>query len=156
METIVQHGARPDEVGSESPQRPATQASRPYDPAYDPLVSATPGEGRDYAPTYWVATAGEPPADDGPVMGDIDADVVIVGSGFTGLTAAIVLAEKYGIKATVLEANRSAGVARPAMAVRRSVPPVASSARSGSSVTVSRPPTACTASASRAWRISRS
>ncbi|MDN2657410.1 FAD-binding oxidoreductase [Cobetia sp. 14N.309.X.WAT.E.A4] len=106
METIVQHGARPSDMGNESELRPATQASRPYDPAYDPLVSATPGEGRDYAPTYWVATAGEPPADDGPVMGDIDADVVIVGSGFTGLTAAIVLAEKYGIKATVLEANR--------------------------------------------------
>ena len=32
----------------------------PYDPAYDPLVSP-PGQGQDYAPTYWVATAGSPP-----------------------------------------------------------------------------------------------
>lgn len=84
-----------------------TAPSQPYDPAYDPLTNATPGAGRDYAPTYWIGTAGEPPADDGPVQGDMDADVVIVGSGFTGLTAAIFLAENYGIKATVLEANRT-------------------------------------------------
>ncbi|MCK0508019.1 NAD(P)/FAD-dependent oxidoreductase [Aromatoleum anaerobium] len=77
-----------------------------YDPAYDPLVATTPGQGREYAPTYWIGTAGEPPADDGPITQDIDVDVAIIGSGFTGLTTAIFLAEKYGIKATVLEANR--------------------------------------------------
>ncbi|KON79607.1 FAD-dependent oxidoreductase [Azoarcus sp. PA01] len=86
----------------------ASAAAQPYDPAYDPLVSATPGHGRDYAPTYWIGTAGEPPADDGPVRHDLDVDVAIIGSGFTGLTAAIFLAEKHGIKATVLEANRTA------------------------------------------------
>ena len=86
----------------------ATAPSRPYDPAYDPLVSPTPGQGRDYAPTYWIGTAGEPPADDGPITHDIDVDVAIIGSGFTGLTTAIHLAQEYGIKATVLEANRSA------------------------------------------------
>ncbi len=80
----------------------------PYDPAYDPLVHATPGCNRDYAPTYWVATAGAPPADDGPVDADCDADVVVVGSGFTGLTCALFLAREFGIKATVLEANRVA------------------------------------------------
>lgn len=84
-----------------------TAPSQPYDPAYDPLKSATPGQGRDYAPTYWIDTAGEPPADDGPVSHDMDVDVAIIGSGFTGLTAAIFLAQEYGIKATVLEANRS-------------------------------------------------
>lgn len=94
-----------NETALDTEQR--TTPSQPYDPAYDPLKSATPGEGRDYAPTYWIGTAGEPPADDGPVQGDMDVDVVIVGSGFTGLTAAIFLAENYGIKATVLEANRT-------------------------------------------------
>jgi len=83
-----------------------TPARAPYDPAYDPLTAAHAGTGSDYAPTYWIATAGEPPADDGPIVADTDADVVIIGSGFTGLTAAIFLAEQYGIKATVLEANR--------------------------------------------------
>jgi glycine/D-amino acid oxidase-like deaminating enzyme len=84
-----------------------TPSSTPYDPAYDPLVSADPGHGRDYAPTYWVDTVGEPPEDDGPIADDVDVDVAIIGSGFTGLTTAIFLAREHGIKATVLEANRS-------------------------------------------------
>ena len=79
-----------------------------YDPHYDPLVAATPGLGRDYAPTYWVATAGTTPADDGPITGDTDADVVIVGAGFTGLATALFLAREHGIRATVLEANQTA------------------------------------------------
>lgn len=90
-----------------TPEEHGTAPSAPYDPAYDPLVAPTPGHGRDYAPTYWIGTAGEPPADDGPITHDIDVDVAIIGSGYTGLTAAIFLAEKHGIKATVLEANRS-------------------------------------------------
>ena len=86
---------------------PSAAARSPYDPRYDPLVAPHPGQGRDYAPTYWVASAGAPPADDGPVQGDLDADVVIVGSGFTGLAAALFLAREHGIRATVLEANRA-------------------------------------------------
>lgn len=80
---------------------------RPYDPHYDPLTARHPGRGTDYAPTYWVASAGTPPQDDGPISGDVDADVVIVGSGFTGLATALFLAREHGIKATVLEANRA-------------------------------------------------
>lgn len=83
-------------------------ARAPYDPTYDPLVDAHPGCGRDYAPTYWIATAGVPPSDDGPIMTDTDAEVVIVGAGYTGLSAAIHLAKEYGIRAVVLEANRVA------------------------------------------------
>lgn len=80
----------------------------PYNPTYDPLVSPSPGRNQDYAPTYWAATAGPPPDDDGPITGDIDTDVVIIGSGFTGLATALFLAKHHGIKATVLEANRVA------------------------------------------------
>ncbi|MGE0313333.1 MAG: NAD(P)/FAD-dependent oxidoreductase [Lautropia sp.] len=87
---------------------PVSPAERAYDPQYDPLVAPHPGKGTDYAPTYWVASAGEPPEDDGPVVGDVDADVVIVGSGFTGLATALFLAREHGIRATVLEANRVA------------------------------------------------
>ena len=80
-------------------------ARQPFDPDYDPVVSKTPGNGRDYAPTYWIGTAGLAPEDDGPILGQTDADVVIVGSGYTGLSAAIHLAREHGIKTTVLEAN---------------------------------------------------
>ncbi|MFW6024230.1 MAG: NAD(P)/FAD-dependent oxidoreductase, partial [Dichotomicrobium sp.] len=80
----------------------------PYDPLYDPLTAKTPGHGQDYAPTYWTATAGPAPADDGPITADIDADVVVIGSGFTGLACTLFLAREHGIKATVLEANRAA------------------------------------------------
>jgi len=86
-----------------STQRRAAPAR--YDPRYDPLVARNPGCGTDYAPTYWVATAGTPPEDDGPISSDVDADVVIVGSGFTGLATALFLAREHGIRATVLEAN---------------------------------------------------
>ncbi|VVD73153.1 NAD(P)/FAD-dependent oxidoreductase [Pandoraea terrigena] len=79
----------------------------PYDPLYDPLVSASPGLGMDYAPTYWVATAGDAPEDDGPLPGDADVDVVVVGAGFTGLATALFLAREHGIRAMVLEANRT-------------------------------------------------
>lgn len=59
--------------------------------------------------SYWLETAppftggaSDPPAD--------DADVVVVGAGFTGLSAALALAKK-GAKVVVLEADRVAGAA---------------------------------------------
>ena len=79
--------------------------SVPFDPFYDPMTAPALGPRSDYAPTYWIGTAGPAPADDGPVTGDIDADVVVIGSGYTGLSTAIHLAKMHGIKATVLEAN---------------------------------------------------
>ncbi|MEM7043573.1 MAG: FAD-binding oxidoreductase [Pseudomonadota bacterium] len=85
--------------------RPKHWPKASYDPHYDPLVDAGPGHNRDYAPTYWIDTAGQRPEDDGPVSGDMDADVVVVGSGYTGLSTAIHLAKEHGIKAVVLEAN---------------------------------------------------
>lgn len=86
----------------------ATAARAAYDPSYDPMLDATPGAGVDYAPTYWVGTAGEPPADDGPIQHDTEVEVAIIGAGFTGLTTAIFLAQEYGIQSVVLEANRTA------------------------------------------------
>ena len=86
----------------------ATGPMNAYDPAYDPLVSPGPGTNQAYAPTYWAATAGPPPEDDGPIRADTDADVVVIGSGFTGLATALFLAREHGIKATVLEANQLA------------------------------------------------
>lgn len=84
---------------------PNSPVLNPYDPRYDPLVDPDPGHGKDYAPSYWVVTAGRPPADDGPILSDIDADVVIIGSGSTGISTALYLAQEHGIQAIVLEAN---------------------------------------------------
>jgi glycine/D-amino acid oxidase-like deaminating enzyme len=79
-----------------------------YDPLYDPLTSSNPGVGRDYAPSYWVASAGTPPKTDGPITQDIDVDVVVIGSGSTGISTALYLAQEHGIQAVVLEANQTA------------------------------------------------
>ncbi len=79
-----------------------------YDPRYDPLVAPHPGQGTAYAPTYWVATAGRAPDDDGPVRSDMDVDVAIIGSGATGVATALFLAREQGIQAVVLEANQAA------------------------------------------------
>lgn len=80
----------------------------PYDPTYDPVADQSPGVGRAYCPTYWIGTAGPAPEDDGPVTADLDVDVAIVGSGYTGLSTALHLAREHGIRAVVLEANRVA------------------------------------------------
>ncbi len=85
--------------------RPKHWPRASYDPRYDPLVDRGPGHNREYAPTYWIGTAGQPPEDDGPVFRDMDVDVAVIGSGYTGLSCAIHLAKDHGIKATVLEAN---------------------------------------------------
>ena len=81
------------------------RVSQPYNPLYDPMTDVSVGRGSAYAPTYWIGTAGTPPADDGPVTGDMDVDVVVIGSGYTGLSCALHLAKEFGIKAHVLEAN---------------------------------------------------
>ncbi|MTI18091.1 FAD-binding oxidoreductase [Rhodobacteraceae bacterium RKSG542] len=87
--------------------REATR-QQPYNPKYDPLVSKGPGHNQAYAPTYWIGTAGRTPEDDGPVLQDMDVDVVVIGSGYTGLSCALHLAKEHGIKAHVLEANQVA------------------------------------------------
>lgn len=54
-------------------------------------------------PNLWHATAPAAP-DTRPLARDITTDVAIIGGGFTGLSAALHLAEK-GVKATVIEAK---------------------------------------------------
>lgn len=105
MSTTAQDTSAAPVPAPEASHRPRHWPRASYDPRYDPVVDAGPGHNRDYAPTYWIGTAGAPPEDDGPVSGDRDADVVVIGSGYTGLSCAIHLAEEHGIRATVLEAN---------------------------------------------------
>jgi len=73
---------------------------------YDPLTARTPGTGLEHPPSYWTATAGAAPADDGPVAAQAETEVAIIGGGYTGLSCALFLAREYGIRALVLEANR--------------------------------------------------
>lgn len=88
---------------------------------HDPLRGQGPGQGLEYPPSYWTAISGTPPGDDGPLRGDRETDVAIIGGGYTGLAAAYFLAKRYCTKPVVLEANRpgwgcsgrNGGFARP-------------------------------------------
>ena len=74
--------------------------------SYDPLHSISPGEGLNHVDSYWAATAGTPPGDDGRLQSQIETDVAIIGGGYTGLSCAFHLAKRYGVRPVVLEANR--------------------------------------------------
>ncbi len=73
---------------------------------YDPLIARLPGNGLTHPPSYWTATSGAAPPDDGPVPAQAETDVAIIGGGYTGLSCALHLARNHGIHALVLEANR--------------------------------------------------
>ena len=57
-----------------------------------------------------------------PVTADMDVDVALIGGGFTGTATALFLAREHGIKAVVLEANRSVGAAPAETADRATWP----------------------------------
>ena len=74
--------------------------------SYDPLTAPGPGEGLAHVESYWAATAGPVPADDGQLNSGIDTDIAIIGAGYTGLSCAYYLAQRYGARPVVLEANQ--------------------------------------------------
>lgn len=57
-----------------------------------------------YDKALWWATSGEPPLAQAALSGTVETDLAIVGGGFTGLSAALHLAEA-GMSVTVLEAR---------------------------------------------------
>ncbi len=58
----------------------------------------------EYPPSYYAATANPFPRQ-GKLAGEVRADVCVIGAGFTGLSAALYLAEK-GFSVVILEAQR--------------------------------------------------
>jgi len=75
---------------------------------YDPLHDISPGCGEKYPDSYWANVSTGMPENDGQVKQDIEIDVAIIGAGYTGLSCALHLAREHGIKAHVLEANKTA------------------------------------------------
>lgn len=75
---------------------------------YDPLHDLSPGCNEQYPDSYWANVSGPAPEHDGAITQDLDVDVAIIGAGYTGLSCALHLAREHGIKAHVLEANKTA------------------------------------------------
>ena len=75
---------------------------------YDPLHDKFPGENVSYPTSYWADVSGVPPKDNGVLEQSIDADVAIIGAGYTGLSCAYHLAKYHNIKSVVVEANKTA------------------------------------------------
>lgn len=87
---------------------------------YDPLHDKTPGPNQPYPASYWhthTQTAWPKCSESLPEH----ADIVVIGAGYTGLNAALELAERYQQRVVVVEANqlgwgcstRNAGFAMP-------------------------------------------
>lgn len=87
----------------------------------DPIGSKGPASGFPHVDSYWVASLTDVVEDDGPLMAELDADVVVIGGGYTGLSCAYHLSKQHGAQTVVLEANipgwgcsgRNGGSVRP-------------------------------------------
>jgi glycine/D-amino acid oxidase-like deaminating enzyme len=75
---------------------------------YDPLKDASPGLNHPYPDSYWAKNSGTQPSNAGTLTQDIDVDVAIIGSGYTGLSCALHLAKEHNIEAHIIEANQTA------------------------------------------------
>ncbi len=75
---------------------------------YDPIIDKSISSEQPYPNSYWADVAGSAPTASGQLNKDVSVDVAIIGAGYTGLSAALHLVRNYGIKATILEANKTA------------------------------------------------
>ncbi|HEX2525332.1 MAG TPA: FAD-binding oxidoreductase [Geminicoccus sp.] len=69
---------------------------------YDDAIYAT----DEPVPSLWEATAGPPPADDGPLVGESETEVAVIGGGIAGLSLVWHLTRRHGIAATALDAAK--------------------------------------------------
>ncbi len=70
----------------------------------DSIDLSRPGD--SHVGSYWAATAGPEVEGAGPVAGDMEVEVAVIGGGYTGLSTAYHLARDHGVGAHVLEAHR--------------------------------------------------
>jgi glycine/D-amino acid oxidase-like deaminating enzyme len=70
---------------------------------YDPIIETHPQPGQGHPNSYWArdVTLGENQS----LETDTEAEVVIIGAGYTGLSAAYHLAKEHKVQATVIDAN---------------------------------------------------
>ncbi len=54
-------------------------------------------------PSWWRDSIAQAPAEYAPLQGNVEADVAVIGGGYTGLSAAYHLAKDHGAKVVVLE-----------------------------------------------------
>lgn len=75
--------------------------------AFDPLLSAKPSTNADYPTSYWEASV-HTPEPNATLAENLATDVLVIGAGYAGMSCAYQLAEQFGIKATLIEANNVA------------------------------------------------
>ncbi len=73
---------------------------------YDPMVNREIGQSAPYPASYWAEHTPHG-ADTDVLAHDLQTDVVIVGAGYTGLSCAYQLAQRFSRDVTVLEANKA-------------------------------------------------
>ncbi|MEO3866146.1 NAD(P)/FAD-dependent oxidoreductase [Rheinheimera fenheensis] len=75
---------------------------------YDPLVDSNIGVAAPYPASYWATTevVNRHATPYSKLSTDIDTDVVVIGGGYTGLSCAYQLANKFSREVTLLEANQ--------------------------------------------------
>ena len=61
--------------------------------------------GQAHVDSYWAATGGPEITDAAPVTGDMEVEVAIIGGGYTGLSAALNLAER-GYRSVLIDQAR--------------------------------------------------
>lgn len=75
---------------------------------YDPLVDLSPPSDRTVPDSFWADYSVRKGKSQtfGALQNDEQTDVVIIGAGYTGLSCALELSQKYNISCTIVEANQ--------------------------------------------------
>jgi glycine/D-amino acid oxidase-like deaminating enzyme len=75
---------------------------------YDPIVDPKPPNDQSLPESFWASAPGSSGSvrTFNPLQNDEQTDVVIIGAGYTGLSCALELSQKYNVNCTIVEANQ--------------------------------------------------